>query len=314
MKRNLLTCFCIMIAICTIITGCNASTGKLPITSNDSNAEHGLNNPANTPAPTPTPAELLTIIPKQNYKNGSTLINPDAKIYIKNYPKYENVKALDVPIYDHNNLFNLSWNSDEEFSDQAVVKLGLDNNYFIITSPNASMGLGYLVTRLPKGAIRVMPNNNGYVMYDTNEGVRLYHYFSTEDGHATGSSRIIGLPAIMSRTLSYSDFEGIKKGDELRSLSSIDPAMNTYADYFYTSLSHLCKGNGGGMEAYVESKKNAGFPLSTLSILEDGALKIGLEYKNGKFVVDTIEFSENFTLECYGGEICYRIAPVDYVE
>ena len=226
MKRNFLTRFCMLISICIIIAGCNASTGKLPATSDDSNAAHGLNNPANTPATMPAP-ELLTIVPELSYKNGSTLINPDAKIYIKNYPKYENVKALDVPIYDHNNLFNLSWNSDEEFSDQAVVKLGLDNNYFIITSPNASMGLGYLVTRLPKGAIRVMPNNNGYVMYDTNEGVRLYHYFSTEDGHATGSSRIIGLPAIMSRTLSYSDFEGIKKGDELRSLSSIDPAMNT---------------------------------------------------------------------------------------
>lgn len=86
MKRNFLTRFCMLISICIIIAGCNASTGKLPATSDDSNAAHGLNNPANTPATMPTP-ELLTIVPELSYKNGSTLINPDAKIYIKNYPE-----------------------------------------------------------------------------------------------------------------------------------------------------------------------------------------------------------------------------------
>ena len=70
----------------------------------------------------------------------------------------------------------------------------------------------------------------------------------------------------------------------------------------------------GIINQYIDSHKDNGSPIALISILEDGALKIGLDYINGKFVVDTIEFSENFTLECYGGEICYRIAPVDYVE
>ena len=87
--------------------------------------------------------------------------------------------------------------------------------------------------------------------------------------------------------------------------------METYADYFYGPFLHEF---GNDVKPMLDSRKEHGLPLSTVSILSDGALKIGLDYIDGKFVVDTIEFSENFTLECYGGEICYRIAPVDYVE
>ena len=72
--------------------------------------------------------------------------------------------------------------------------------------------------------------------------------------------------------------------------------------------------SGSGIESNVIARRENGYPLQTISVLSDGALKITYDYVNGKFVVDTIEFSENFTLECYGGEICYRIAPVDYVE
>ena len=262
-----------------------------------------------SPAPS---AEPLEIIPLQSYDNDSTLINPDAKKYIDNYSGYNKAEPLKVPLYSYESLLELGWDDEEELEKNYCVLLGNDYNYGLIKHPNFSLRLGELLTRIPEGAIRIMPSSNtGYVMHDTENGVRLFHFFQSNEEKPSSADPIIGIPALMCTKLSYSDYSSVRVGAELRSLTSIDPAMDAYADHFYGPFLKLQKGI---INQYIDSHKDNGSPIALISILEDGALKIGLDYINGKFVVDTIEFSENFTLECYGGEICYRIAPVDYVE
>ena len=321
MKRNLIRCisWLILFSVC-LIAGCNSPTNESPaltptpdIQATPTQTASGGNVNAGEPTPEPT-KEVLLVEKLKIYEAGR--INPAMYKYIEGYPIYSKSESLDIPVYNHQDILSLNYenyDNKEEFYDDWIVHLGTDRSYTVIEQPIGAQSLASLLTRIPKGAIRVIPESNvGYVIHDTDKGVRIFHFFTISEGKADGSgSTITGHVALMSDKLSYSDYKDIKKGDELSSLAAIDPAMQAYADYFYGTFSYAY---GDNVKPMLESRKEYGIPLSTVSILSDGALKIGLDYINGKFVVDTIEFSENFTLECYGGEICYRIAPVDYVE
>ncbi len=321
MKRNLIRCICwlVLFSIC-LIAGCNTPTNESPaltptpdMQAAPSQTISGGNVNADEPTPEPT-KEVLLVEKLKTYEAGR--INPTMYKYIEEYPAYSNTQSLDIPVYDHQCILSLNYenyDSKEEFYDDWIVHLGTDRSYTMIEQSIGAQTLAALLTRIPKGAIRIIPDNNiGYIMHDTDRGVRIFHFFTVSDGKASGSgSTITGHVALMSDKLSYPNYKDIKKGDELSSLAAIDPAMQVYADYFYGTFSFAY---GDNVKPMLESRKEYGIPLSTVSILSDGALKIGLDYIDDKFVVDTIEFSENFTLECYGGEICYRIAPVDYVE
>ncbi len=261
-----------------------------------------------TPQPTP---EVLSLLPRKSYGD-SGAINPEAKQYISDHHEASKSQPLDVPVYNYNDIF-LGNGTDDDSLKYGFLIFGLDYTNGAIERRNTTLKLQRLLTRMPYGAIRCMGTTGvGYVMYDTDQDQRIYVFFSTDDGKPVGGSPVIGAIAIMQDKLEYNDFSGVKKGDEIRSLASIDPAMNAYTDYLYGPMTR--RFSESDLELYVIANRENGYPLQTVSILSDGALKIGLDYVNDKFVVDTIEFSENFTLECYGGEICYRIAPVDYVE
>ena len=320
MKRNLIRCisWLILFSIC-LLAGCNSPTNEGPaltltpdLKATPSQTVSGGNVNAGEPTPEPIKEVLEVVKFKEYYGYGG--INPAMYKYIEDYPANSKTEALDIPVYDYNSMFFLSYEDfgRDQLEDNWIICLGTDRTYTNIEQSIGTRSLAALLTRLPHGAIRLMPENDiGYVMYDTDKGVRLYFFFDIYEGKANQSSCITAYAALMSEKLSYSDYKGIKKGDELRSLASIDPAMEAYADYFYGPFTYSFTDT---IKSMLDFRKEKGLPLSTVSILSDGALKIGLDYINGKFVVDTIEFSENFTLECYGGEICYRIAPVDYVE
>ena len=322
MIKRIIVCICCLALLAVGPAGCNSPTNESPplsptpdMQATPTPTDSGSNINAGEPTPEPT-KEVLKIAEFRVY-DGSGFINPNADKYLEMNSTDNKTEKLNVPVYDHENLFFLYYESYEGPSDDRgdwVILLGTDYSYNIIEMPVGATSLARILTRVPEGAIRVMPENDiGYVMYDTDGGVRLYHFFEIDNGKVNRSSRITGYAALMSEKLSYSDYKGIKKGDELRSLASIDPAMETYADYFYGPFLHDFD-DDNDLKSMLNGRKEYGLPVSTVSILSDGALKIGLDYIDGKFVVDTIEFSENFTLECYGGEICYRIAPVDYVE
>ena len=265
---------------------------------------------AGDPAPQPT-VKVASLLPEELY--GVGFINPEADKYILNHYEVNKSQPLDVPVYNYNDIF-LGNGTDDDSLKYGFLIFGLDYTNGAIERRNTTLKLKRLLTSMPYGDISCMGTTGvGYVMYDTDQDQRIYVFFSTDDGKPVGGSPVIGAIAIMQDKLEYNDFSGVKKGDEIRSLASIDPAMNAYADYFYGPMIEIFN-RGSGTESNVEARRESGYPLQTISILSDGALKLTYDYVNDKFVVDTIEFSENFTLECYGGEICYRIAPVDYVE
>ena len=267
---------------------------------------------AGDPAPQPT-SEVLSLLPKKTYGD-SGAINPESERYINNHHEASKSQPLNVPVYKYDDMFLVNANTDDDSLKYGFLKFGFDYTNGVIERGNTTLRLQRLLTRMPYGAIRCMGTTGvGYVMYDTDQDQRIYVYFRTEEGKPASGSPVIGAIAIMQEQLKYNNFSGVKKGDEIRSLASIDPAMNAYADYFYGPMVEIFN-SGSGIESNVIARRENGYPLQTISVLSDGALKITYDYVNGKFVVDTIEFSENFTLECYGGEICYRIAPVDYVE
>ena len=266
---------------------------------------------AGNPTPQPT-VKVAHLLPEELY--GVGFINPEADKYILSHHEVNKSQSLDVPVYKYDDMFLVNANTDNDSLKYGFLKFGLDYTNGAIERGNFATRLDYLLTRMPYGAIRCMGATGvGYVMYDTDQDQRIYVYFRTEEGKPASGSPVIGAIAIMQEQLKYNNFSGVKKGDEIRSLASIDPAMNAYADYFYGPMVEIFN-SGSGIESNVIARRENGYPLQTISVLSDGALKITYDYINGKFVVDTIEFSENFTLECYGGEICYRIAPVDYVE
>ena len=266
---------------------------------------------AGNPTPQPT-VKVAHLLPEELY--GVGFINPEADKYILSHHEVNKSQSLDVPVYKYDDMFLVNANTDNDSLKYGFLKFGLDYTNGAIERGNFATRLDYLLTRMPNGAIRCMGATGvGYVMYDTDQDQRIYVYFRTEEGKPASGSPVIGAIAIMQEQLKYNNFSGVKKGDEIRSLASIDPAMNAYADYFYGPMIEIFN-SGSGIESNVIARRENGYPLQTISVLSDGALKITYDYVNGKFVVDTIEFSENFTLECYGGEICYRIAPVDYVE
>jgi hypothetical protein len=266
---------------------------------------------AGNPTPQPT-VKVAHLLPEELY--GVGFINPEADKYILSHHEVNKSQSLDVPVYKYDDMFLVNANTDNDSLKYGFLKFGLDYTNGAIERGNFATRLDYLLTRMPNGAIRCMGATGvGYVMYDTDQDQRIYVYFRTEEGKPASGSPVIGAIAIMQEQLKYNNFSGVKKGDEIRSLASIDPAMNAYADYFYGPMVEIFN-SGSGIESNVIARRENGYPLQTISVLSDGALKITYDYINGKFVVDTIEFSENFTLECYGGEICYRIAPVDYVE
>ena len=249
--------------------------------------------PATSPDATPEATPLSRIPDKTN---GDLPYEIQAKINLAAQKDAE--CALNVPVYWQDAL--IYSNPEEDF---LALSFGRDYGYSTAEHPDYGVGIvSDILYRLPTDAIRVM--NSGdyiYLMYDTDQGQRVY-LFANKWQDINSYETLSGLPVIMEKALSYEDYARVEKGMEISELAQIDPAMSTYSKSFYDRFSTM---NAGSWKEY-------GIPVTTISILKDGALKITFDYIDEKFVVDTIEFSEDFTFEGYYETICYRIAEVDY--
>ena len=289
MEKRLIRILTLTVCACLLISGCAAvdpsSTGNI---GNMGNAGKETQSPDATPEATP-----LSRNPDKT-NDDMPLSFPDeiqAKINLAAQKDAE--RALNVPVYWQDAL--IYSNPNEDF-----LALSFGRDYGYSTAEHSDYGVGIvsdILYRLPTDAIRVM--NSGdyiYFMYDTDQGQRVYLFSNRLDGREDKYyGRLSGLPVIMEKTLAYKDYAGVEKGMEISELAQIDPVMATYSDFFYDTFS----------SKHPASWKKYGIPVTTISILKDGALKI-------TFVVDTIEFSEDFTFEGYYETICYRIAEVDY--
>ena len=306
MKKRAVRLLLLTLCLC-LLMGC-AATG--PATSPNASPSSGIGNMGNagkeTPAaPTPEPAPEATPLSR----NPDTLLEKrpeyfydEAMAKLANIAKRCDLVKRNVPVYWLDELIMAK-------SGESIINPGRDYGYMTAEYPETGAGrIDVLMYRLPTEAIRGMENGDYiYFMYDTDEGHRVYLFANRKDGGATHYyyGRLSGLLVIMAKTLSYEDYAGVERGMEISDLARFDPAMQVFSDYFYAKHAK---------EEGVASWKDYGIPPTTISILKDGALKITFDYVDEKFVVDTIEFSEDFTFEGYYETICYRIAEVDYKE
>jgi hypothetical protein len=154
----------------------------------------------------------------------------------------------------------------------------------------------------PSDAIRRTADGRSvYVMYDTDDGGRLYVFFS---GEKNGYLFEDGFPILMKETLSYKDFEGLAVGDSLGEVESIDPAAAVYKGSF-----------DAANDLALENWTKMGAPPTSVHLLTDGIVKI--EYRRDSelgYAITNIVYAADFVLEGFNGKTCYKIDEADYVQ
>ena len=156
--------------------------------------------------------------------------------------------------------------------------------------------LSGIISRYPTDAIRVRPNWTGYIMYETDQGTRLYLFFSNY------RKNVDGFPLVINRVMSYEDFKDIEIGDTIDDVAAVDDVTELYKKE-YSDLN------------YETAKRDCeiGYPPTTLHYLEDGILKIEYEMLEDRtLVVSSITYNEKYWLTCYDGDLLnYKIEDAD---
>ena len=156
--------------------------------------------------------------------------------------------------------------------------------------------LSGIISRYPTDAIRVRPNWTGYIMYETDQGTRLYLFFSNY------RKNVDGFPLVINRVMSYEDFKDIEIGDTIDDVAAVDDVTELYkkeySDLNYETAKRYCEN---------------GYPPTTLHYLEDGILKIEYEMLEDRtLVVSSITYNEKYWLTCYDGDLLnYKIEDAD---
>ena len=146
---------------------------------------------------------------------------------------------------------------------------------------------------IPVECLRRVDDNHYYALYQTSEGGLLYVFFDSNYHYSH--------TAYMKKSLSYSDFSGIRIGSSAEEVNRIDPAVNSILQY---GISH-----------------NNGEYISSFHILKDGLLGIIFEKEeNGEtYKVKDMGLIEDFKYELkFEGSsdtwvMDFRILPQDYI-
>lgn len=244
---------------------------------------------------TPDPVETSQPLSIKQYEGDEFYENyVDSKEFLARYLT-KNESELNVPVYWYDDLIN---------------KTGRlycrDFDYETLNSPNTGgNNISRILTLLPTKAARCTDGGKYmYLMYDTDKGQRLFLFSNAYGDNPNEFLFLSGVAVLMQERLSYSSFLSVKKGDSIDSLIEIDPAMEIYSEYLHKNYS---KDN-------LDRLRDAYGPPVTVSILTDGAVKITYEYRDGEFLVDTVEYNEDYILSGRAEPVCYRIAETDYVD
>ena len=277
---------CILISACGTIS--NPQSSVIPTQSPDIG-----NVDANKS--TPDPVETSQPLSINQYEGDEFYENyVDSKEFLVRYLT-KNESELNVPVYWYDDLIN---------------KTGRlycrDFDYETLNSPNTGgNNISRILTLLPTKAARCTDGGKYmYLMYDTDKGQRLFLFSNAYGDNPNEFLFLSGVAVLMQERLSYSSFLSVKKGDSIDSLIEIDPAMEIYSEYLHKNYS---KDN-------LDRLRDAYGPPVTVSILTDGAVKITYEYRDGEFLVDTVEYNEDYILSGRAEPVCYRIAEIDYVD
>ena len=235
-------------------------------------------------------------------KSKQPIYNEEAKKYelIEDYIGYIETRKRDydgepfdnVPIYDHNEILHDTHDLD--------YFLGRDSGLLANFSSSANYAK-FIFTAFPTDAIREnSEGGNIYALYDTENGIRLYMFYSKEKNNYR---TLDGFPVIMQKKLEYNDFEDIEIGNRASLVEETDSVMIEYIRFFDIMSDETLNGF---------TKVGAG--ATSIHLLTDGILKI--EYKRialGDYEITSIEYNEDFVLSGLNGDTCYKIAECDYV-
>ncbi len=156
-----------------------------------------------------------------------------------------------------------------------------------------------IVKMFPDPLIRE-EGNYIYAVYDTDISTRLFLFFSIEK---SGGMFLDGFPVIMKEKLSYSDFAGLKAGDDIKIVEGIDPVVTLYTGSFDSISDNVLVERGDKFKFFT-----------TIHLLSDGILKIEYERESvGNYIIKDIIFAEDFALNGANGETNYKIAAEDYI-
>lgn len=168
----------------------------------------------------------------------------------------------------------------------------------------------HLLGFYPTEAIRQRDADTFYFVYDTDDGIRLFVFYSEKngDGEYDGIQTPVGYPILISKMLSHTDFAGIQAGDSAEKVRAIDPVMSVYEDMFF----NVYKWNSIAAESYRKENN----PIATIHYLRDGLLKIEYDIvDDNRLVVTNLIFDPNYDLtNLYGETYHYRILPQDLPE
>ena len=262
----------------------------------------------------------------------------NAKECIKRCLEVDDVTDM-IPLYSYENVLSLNFMSNEEKARKGVGEhiayIIYDVTWPYVYNNRYAKLLDEFYLYMPDAAIKYDAEANaGYIMYDLDNGMRLYYMLKDMKGLRERDDKapeekylnlnILGNPAVMAKRTAFAEFDGVlKNGATITELADVDPAFNAYIDYmqkgfFYTYLDTKYaddEGNikEGAQERFISSNIRMNRPVSSVLILTDGVLKIFWDYDGNDYVVDRYEFREDFIMESFGIEVSYKIEDRYYV-
>ncbi|MBR6429553.1 MAG: hypothetical protein IKS43_07855 [Clostridia bacterium] len=298
MKKRFLTAAVLSIGLLMALTACTASPKAKD---GDAQAEAPTEAPAETQAEAPTEAPAETQAATEP-ADGSPLhkhegLEPDlvsaalarTEEFKAMAPMPEDERLENIPVYDADDLlFKLNF-------------IGKDNNADATTNIRFNSTESFLA-HYPGAALRKFEDGHAYMVYDADNGYRLFIQF----GEKYGYSASYGYPVVIKEQHSCADFEGLKVGDSIDKVCEIDSVGLIYKKLF--------------SEVYCIDAQNARItrecgegPYSSMHYLTDGILRIEYDFdEKMNATIANMVYSPDYVLSgMYDIPVNYRIAEVD---
>ena len=298
MKKRFLTAAVLAIALLMALTACTTSPKAKD---GDAQAEAPTEAPAETQAEAPTEAPAETQAATEpadgspHHKHEK--VEPD--LYNAAVARVEEFKAM-APMPEDEKLENIPVYDAEDLI-YKLYFIGVDNNSYAVLSslPNSTDGF---LTHYPGAAWRKFEDGHAYMVYDADNGYRLFIQFGKEYEYCAS----YGYPVLIKEQHSYADFEGLKVGDSIDKVCEIDSVGTIYKKLF--------------SEVYCIDAQNARItrecgegPYSSMHYLTDGILRIEYDFdEKMNATIANMVYSPDYVLSgMYDIPVNYRIAEVD---
>lgn len=185
----------------------------------------------------------------------------------------------DIPYYPYETISKKNY----------VFLLGEDRSFGQQLNQGSTL-IEALEHKCPNKYIRLLQDGRRYMVYDTDDGCRLFLMMPSYDPMPW----VIGYPILYKNKLSYSAFSSISNGDPFSKVEQIDDVCAVYRKEW--------------------ADKGITYALSTIHYLDDGILRIDYSEadENGNRVVTKVQyFPEYIMTDCLGYEINYKINELD---